>query len=165
MPNTPNLHVLFGWLQIHAVHNLPSNKLEDWKKDHPHCQTNYKNNCLYAARPQLVMPKLSRELPGGGIFTNYQSALCLTAPHQSRSIWQLPEWFHPADGKSALSYHGDIRRWKMENSFAILDIAKIGQEFVLNCEDYPEAISWLAKLFEDSPPSVAPTSSRQRWAE
>jgi hypothetical protein len=151
VPNAPDIHVLFGWLQIQAVHNLSLGdlELEEWKKEHPHCQTNYKNNCLYVARRQLAIPELSRELSGGGIFTNYRSNLCLTAPNQSRSIWQLPEWFHPAEGKSDLSYHGDIRRWKKENSFAILDTAKIGQEFVLDCEDYPEAIPWLAKLFEN----------------
>jgi hypothetical protein len=34
----------------------------------------------------------------------------------------------------------------MDGDTALLQSAERGQEFVLDCEDYPEAIQWLSQL-------------------
>jgi hypothetical protein len=42
-----------------------------------------------------------------------------------------------------LTYHGDLSRWRTSTAGVTLDSAARGQEFVLDCDDYPEAIEWL----------------------
>jgi hypothetical protein len=60
--------------------------------------------------------------------------------------WLLPEWFHPDRRDSALTYHGGAARWQRSKAGVILDSAYRGQEFVLNCDHYPEAINWIREL-------------------
>ena len=45
-----------------------------------------------------------------------------------------------------LTYHGDQSRWQRVNEGVMLKAASTGQEFVLDCDDYPEAVTWLAEL-------------------
>jgi hypothetical protein len=45
-----------------------------------------------------------------------------------------------------LTYHGDEARWQQVKDGVMLTAASRGQEFVLNCNDYPEAVCWLAEL-------------------
>jgi hypothetical protein len=58
----------------------------------------------------------------------------------------LPEWFQPKQRGSVLTYHGDPSRWRRLKEGVMLNAASRGQEFVLNCDDYPEAVNWLAEL-------------------
>ena len=58
----------------------------------------------------------------------------------------LPEWFHPKRRGSVLTYHGDQSRWQQVTDGVMLTAVSRGQEFVLDCDDYPEAINWLAEL-------------------
>jgi len=58
----------------------------------------------------------------------------------------LPKWMYPANGKKPLSYHGELTRWKMENEETKLKLVGRGQEFVLDCDDYPEAVDWAKVL-------------------
>jgi hypothetical protein len=58
----------------------------------------------------------------------------------------LPEWFDPQGRGSVLTYHGDESRWQKVKGGVRLTAASRGQEFVLNCDDYQEAIKWLADL-------------------
>lgn len=77
----------------------------------------------------------------------YSDSLCLTAASSAGpSGWLLPRWFHLAGRDSALSYHGDRKRWRTTSKGTLLDSAKRGQEFVLDCDDYPESYEWLAGL-------------------
>jgi hypothetical protein len=46
-----------------------------------------------------------------------------------------------------LSRHADIRRWRRTSEWVYLDTVPIGQEFVLDCKEYPEAFEWLAEVF------------------
>ena len=45
-----------------------------------------------------------------------------------------------------LTYHSDESRWQRVNEGVMLKAVSRGQEFVLDCDDYPEAITWLAEL-------------------
>jgi hypothetical protein len=50
---------------------------------------------------------------------------------------------------SVLTYHGDQSRWQQVKDGVMLTAVSRGQEFILDCGDYPEAINWLAELLPD----------------
>ncbi len=56
---------------------------------------------------------------------------------------------YPGAEKSALSYHADLNRWEMREGYTRLRSVGRGQEFVLDCEEYPEAVEWLAAVLHD----------------
>lgn len=152
-PKSPDLHVLFGWLQVGAVHHPSPEILRHlpWTVDHPHCieQGWGDNNAIYVAAPTLNLPGLDRDaLPGAGVFPHFHPALQLTQTGRSRSIWQLPAWMHPRQRASSLSYHHAPNIWETDGDRVILKSRPRGQEFVLDVDHYPEAESWLANLFQ-----------------
>jgi len=145
----PDLHVLYGWMQIQLVEPVEKILLSDktrWAHYHPHCLADFNgSNVIYRSRRYLKFPQrktVTRQLPGAGLFKNYRTDLCLTAPGYSRSTWRLPVWMHPADRNSALSYHTDHKRWQKDGCHTFLKSAARGQEFVLDLEDYPEGFDW-----------------------
>ena len=145
----PDLHVIFGWLQIEqrlSVDNLSS--IPSWASYHPHCKPEKSSNIdsIYIATDQINLPNTLVDKPGAGTFKRFNQALCLTAPGRSRSVWQLPSWFHPNGKKSTLSYHKTMRRWTQENGYVLLNSVGRGQEFILDCEEYPESVDWLYSL-------------------
>lgn len=153
----PDLHVLFGWLEVDEVLPVVSDRLgclqrHPWIADHPHvARPNHYNNSLnhlYVATPT------SRYLPnatfGAGQFHQYKEPLRLTQPGKKRSEWRLPGWFMPDNGKPPLSYHPIGPRWSRDEQGVVLKTAAKGQEFVLNGDHYPEAQPWLRKLLEES---------------
>ena len=147
--DAPDLHVIFGWLQIER--RIPINneaQIPSWASDHPHCKrTNHSSlDSIYISTDYLSLPGITIDKPGAGVFQSFNPALCLTAPGMSRSIWRLPGWFYPGEGKSSLSYHEDANRWKLDGDYVLLNSATRGQEFVLDCEEYPEAIDWVCSM-------------------
>lgn len=151
VPHAPDLHVLFGWLQIESrLAIAPAAPLPDWLSYHPHVgnRQTYAQNALYVAAPRLTVRSHRCPIPGAGVFPQFAPALQLTAPTAaSRSLWELPRWFHPAGRASTLSYHGKPGRWQLSDRSVFLRNVGQGQEFVLDCDHYPEAIDWLAELF------------------
>ncbi|MDH5824072.1 hypothetical protein QFW77_13900 [Luteimonas sp. RD2P54] len=153
VPRAPDLHVLFGWLEVGAV--LPVVLRREaclarypWIADHPHVANpeHYASpsNTLYVARARS---RLAPRRAGGGVFPRYRPELRLTAEGESRSIWTLPSWFHPAPGRAALSYHGRPSRWRITGAGCRLHSVPKGQEFVMDvggCES--EAETWLRNL-------------------
>ena len=97
---------------------------------------------------ELVLPGLrTPEVPGGGLFPALTPKLQLTEPSCARtSQWLLPEWFDPRGRRSVLTYHGDESRWQKVKDGVMLTAASRGQEFILDCDHYPEAIRWVAEL-------------------
>lgn len=147
--NAPNLHIIFGWLQIEqrlSVDLLAS--IPNWALEHPHCKTDKYNrlDSIYISTERVELPNRVINQPGAGMFKKYHPALCLTATGESRSVWQLPSWFHPKDKRSSLSYHSCLSRWSRANDYVLLNTVGRGQEFVLDSEDYPESIDWLCSL-------------------
>jgi hypothetical protein len=148
--DAPDLHVIFGWLQIEQwIPTRDRAQIPVWAYDHPHVigQPPSGPDMLYIATEHLALPGLQIELPGGGVFEHFDPALCLTATGPKRSVWRLPGWFHPGAGRTPLTYHGNLRRWTPDGDYVLLQTVGRGQEFVLDCEAYPEAIGWLADLF------------------
>lgn len=149
----PDIHAIFGWLQIErrlTVDDLTCLPL--WTRDHPHCkpQKYAKLDNLYIATEQLALPGLVDKRPGGGVFSHFRSTLQLTAPGQSRSVWKLPYWFYPILAQPGLTYHHNRTRWQRQVDYVELRTVGRGQEFVLDSQTYPEAIEWVADIFNDN---------------
>jgi hypothetical protein len=142
--DSPDLHVLFGWLEIGEV--LAGSALQappEWLRRHPHLDGAYRQgDHVYIARTRGTLAE-----EGAGTFRRYSSALQLTAVEsRSRSVWRLPAWFTPGDGRPPLSCHARADRWTPEGSTVLLSTVGRGQEFVLDSADYPEVLLWAASL-------------------
>lgn len=150
------IHVIWGWLQVGAVVGVDDARLllgrdtHAWMADHPHFAfpVGTPNNTLYAAAARLELPGKQQacDVPAAGVFEEYASERQLTAPGAPGvSVWKLPAWFLPC-GRPALSYHEDPARWSIRDGSAFLRSAARGQEFVLNADQYPEAVEWAGAL-------------------
>lgn len=145
------MHVIFGWLQIAervAISDWPSDAV--WALYHPHFRRESQSkNVLYVATERLSLPGIDSpiSIDGGGLSTCFSPRLRLTGhdfPGPSR--WLLPGWFHPGTRGSVLSYHGDPSRWGVPKAGVTLRSVSKGQEFVLDCDKFPEAIKWSYEL-------------------
>jgi Nucleotide modification associated domain 3 len=149
--DSPDLHVIFGWLQIEQrIPVARRSRIPAWACDHAHCRRAQPLalDSLYIATERITLPGISQAKPGVGIFPRYHPSLCLTdqEPYASRRVWRLPRWMSPVAGRPALTYHADLKRWETHEDHVLLRSAGRGQEFVLDCADYPEAAEWLANL-------------------
>lgn len=147
----PDLHVLFGWLEVGELLSLDEDRAPEWASDHPHVRwLRRTENTLYVGR-------------SGGLFRRFRSELRLTAPGKSRSVWRLPEWFFPGSGRPPLGGHGrDLSRWIREEGATILRTAPRGQEFVLDADAYPEADPWARELIvRHSGDATSPLQERE----
>lgn len=148
-------HAVFGWLQIERILAVdsPACQALAWARYHPHLNRKpNRNNTIYLASDELVLQGRRRlGLPGCGAFPLYSEELRLTAPGSEKvSLWRLPQWFHPSGRRSALTYHSDPFAWQRQGDAVLLRTVGRGQEFVLDCDDYPEAVGWVAGLLPGS---------------
>lgn len=156
--STPSIHCLFGWLEIGD--HLPivtcreeSLRKYPWIIHHPHmaypdAYTDARNT-LYIARTHS---QYSTEAEfGAGRFPLFSRQLQLSKPGQPlKSHWSLPVWFDPVGERKPLTYHKNPDRWERDTETTVtLRSAPIGQEFVLDTNDYPEAESWVKSLFSN----------------
>lgn len=143
----PDLHVLFGWLEVEemlsgvALHAPPA-----WLRRHPHLDgTHRPKDHVYVAG---IRGSLASK--GAGVLGRYSTVRQLTAPGSTtRSVWRLPAWFLPSDGRPALSYHSNPARWTREGDTVLLSTVGRGQEFVLDSTHHPEASPWVASLLAE----------------
>jgi hypothetical protein len=150
-----DLHVIFGWLQIERRLDASDlDALPAWAMDHPHSGSLYFEppNSLYLATDRLCLPGSPPGLPGAGLFRRFLPCLQLTARGMSRSVWALPAWLYPGEGRPGLSYHRDLSRWQREGERVLLNTVGRGQEFVLDSDCYPEGGGWLAGIFSAALP-------------
>ncbi|WP_424683536.1 hypothetical protein [Frateuria sp. YIM B11624] len=150
---SPQLHVLFGWLEIEQVLSIGAGRADaiaqhPWIATHPHIANHEAytspNNALYVARKDSA---LAEGCPGGGLFRRFSPSLQLTdRGEKNRSIWSLPEWFHPDNGREPLSYHGNLSRWSKGDGLCRLKSVAKGQEFVLDIGGLPQATEWATDL-------------------
>jgi hypothetical protein len=151
--DAPDLHVIYGWLQIEQRLSVRDREaIPTWALEHQHClrttrtTTITEKDCIYISTEKLRLPGIQLSKPGAGTFRKFHQALCLTSPGETRSVWRLPNWFFPENGKTPLTYHKTPNRWTANDKYVQLRSAGRGQEFVLDCKEYPEAIEWLASL-------------------
>jgi hypothetical protein len=89
--SAPDLHVIFGYLQIGKIINSEKD-ISTWMKYHPHCKAErwcVKNNAIYVARDTLTW---DNKIPGAGVF-KFSKELVLTKEGFTRSNWDLPDFF------------------------------------------------------------------------
>ena len=150
--NTPKLHILWGWLQIAQIC-----KVDDIRHDGKfgwatyHCQFGWPSdpsNTLYIAADRLDLNG-TEMAAGAGVFPKVHERLILTRKGQSMSNWRLPRFFYPDRGKIPLTYHRDLNRWERDHDHAYLRSVGRGQEFVMRCDQYPEAVDWLSELISE----------------
>jgi hypothetical protein len=149
-PDSPAKHIIWGWLQIETKTAVDETTAAQWPwvKYHHHLHFQSRpSNTVYIARKKLDLPALAnQQVAGGGIFPKFIPKLQLTAPDSPVSCWKLPLWMFPEGKASALSYHGNLNRWRRQDDHVLLQVVGRGQEFVLDCTDYPEAIEWIGNL-------------------
>lgn len=146
---TDGFHTIFGWLQIGDIISVyDKSKIPKWASYHPHFsrQPTNINDVVYIATEKLILFNQETDLSGAGILHNFEKKLILTHSNRNRSIWNLPTFFYPHFDKKPMSYHEDISRWKIENNRCILNTVSRGQEFVIDCNYYPELTNWLLTI-------------------
>ncbi len=147
--DAPDLHVIFGWLQIGAAHNVDDALAArlPWAAYHPHLSDGRARrlNKLYIASDRL--DSLGLDLPGAGALPRFRPELCLTKlePYRGRSIWRLPRWMRYC-AVAPLSRHADRARWRRFHDHVELRTVPVGQEFVLDLDAYRQARAWLRNL-------------------
>ena len=150
--NVRPCHVIWGWLQIGEVLPIESSKPPsgyEWAEYHPHFrQEGESNNVVYLASRHLEIDNVDTDrLLGGGVFSHFSTSQQLTAPlAENKTTWSLPAWFHPTGHRAPLTYHADARRWRLQGERTELKTVSRGQEFILDCDEYPEAVGWVCDL-------------------
>ena len=153
VPGSPDVHVLFGWLQVGDVVSAADiYALPAWARYHPHAsrKTHPSKDVIYVPAAQSRIDGRAVGVHGAGVFGDYSPRLQLTEPGQTRSVWKLPKWFNPRGRDSALSYHRSPTRWEVLPEHVRLRTVGRGQEFVLDSSDYPESLDWIGSLLEQS---------------
>ena len=150
---SPELHILWGWLQIDEKYRVADIGPNDvpWSRHHPHIVSKYGDdrNTVYAASMKLDLGGEDDRCKsvGWGVFPRFDQRLVLTNPNGAGvSDWRLPQWFYPDENKPPLTYHRDRKRWRRDTHYAYLKSVGRGQEFVLDLAYYPEAMDWLSDL-------------------
>ena len=152
VPNAPDVHRLFGWLQVSEVVSVGENlsvarSVRPWLSAHPHLNRRWRNNTVYIASETLNVEGLTAR-SGAGLFSGNADRFTLTAPGStSRGKWRLPWWFYPPGSCPTLSYHPDNDRWRRRKPWVYVKTVDRGQEFVFDAGGIPEANVWLRELF------------------
>lgn len=155
IPGAPDLHVIWGWMQIDDVISVSSGAHPAWAQYHPHLAVpRGPGNTLYVARDKLTLNGIALDIPGAGVFNHFDDRLRLTKEGSNRSLWRLPSWIAPDALRPALGYHSDLSRWQRDGDGVDLRSAARGQEFVLDTRWYPEAYDWVHGLLEAGHPAA-----------
>ncbi len=154
VPGAPGFHALFGWLQVGGRIDVPSqdaSHVPEWLSDHPHvahaARFAGQSNTIYVGADELRLGAEVRD-DAGGRFNVWSDALRLSADGGNRSVWKVPNWLDPLQGRAALSFHGRPERWSRRDGSLYLQTVAKGQEFVLDCREYPESIEWASELIK-----------------
>lgn len=160
------IHALWGWLQVDEVLDVSHGKPVPyaWAAYHPHCYRHHEaNNVIYTARQHLTLGGENRQLPGAGVFPFLRPELQLTAMDSTKpTLWALPFWFYPEADKKPLTYHTNLNRWQREGERTLLQSVYRGQEFVLDAQDYPEALGWVEAILQLGPGSAPKSKGSNR---
>lgn len=127
--NAPDLHILYGYLQIGEVITRKE-KVPEWLIDQPHFAYEESwekgKNAMFISSRQL---SFAPELPGAGVFKMRPDRI-LTKPGMTRRYWDLPDFFREV----SITCHPNP--WR-EDCF---ESVCLGQEFVM--EATPPILDW-----------------------
>ncbi|MCK4653349.1 MAG: hypothetical protein KAU01_02770 [Candidatus Cloacimonetes bacterium] len=134
-------HIIFGYLQIAEIVKLDNKRAENIKKgfpelnwafNHPHLRNKSSINSLYIAEKS-------------GVF-KYNEKLVLTKKGYSKSIWELPCYFHPKFG-TKISRHSNKERFRIDGEKLTLETIGLGQDFLVSGNEKIE--KWCISLIEN----------------
>jgi Nucleotide modification associated domain 3 len=132
---SPDLHIIFGYLQIGEIYRH-GDKFPEYAKGHPHCDKMHENmttNCIYVAKDRLTF----NETLLGAETLNFNKNLVLTKQGMTKGKWDLPEFFKEFE----ISYHtSDSFK---DGYFKSVDR---GQEFVIKPNE--KLTMWAKELIE-----------------
>ena len=132
-------HVMFGYLEIGEIFKVDSEKeLPVWMQRHPHADGNHRkqiNNTIYVASDRLT---LDGNFPGYGTF-KFSDKVVLTKPGETRSCWQLPDFFR----ELKISYKP---KWEKD----YVRVAAKGQEFVVQGKESIALKKWVLDIIRTS---------------
>lgn len=137
-------HIMFGYLQVGEIIDLSKASIEVKEKYHwhPHVQNDYgNNNLLFLAAKKPIHLKKSF-----GTF-KYNERLVLTRQGYRKSIWDLPDFFHPNKG-TKISRHQTKSRYQMRGDRLVLQTVGIGQDFVVHARD-SKVKNWAINLVNE----------------
>jgi hypothetical protein len=153
----PAIHVIFGWLQVGSICNLPDDPIPANLQNHPHAipssivrdelaRFRKASNTIYCARQHLTFKP---ELPGAGVFgkfnpddTNHPRQITKANQDQA-SLWCIPSFFHGLSNMGTKHPNPSGGLWEPQRKGP-------GQEFVLDVDGKePEVSDWLEKLFRN----------------
>ena len=143
----PDVHHLFGWLQIDKIIKGNSeilNFLSENKLSHPHGTTDitqFKNNTIYIASKNMTISDSMRDITGHGIFKKTAKNLILTEIGKARSRWRFPKKYFT----NTKNLFRNRLKWKDEEK-CLVNCSGIGQEFILNAQDNPSVVEWASYL-------------------
>ena len=136
--NSPDLHVIYGYLQIGEIYRH-GDKFPEYAIGHPHYEkvhSDLKSNCIYIAKDRLTF---NETLSGAGNL-NYNKNLVLTKEKMTKGKWELPQFMHELN----ISHHTGTNTYGfIENYFQSADI---GQEFVISPSE--KLTLWAKELIE-----------------
>lgn len=154
VPRAPDLHLLFGWLEVADVLPIVARREEvlqqyPWAATHVHAEN--PAHYAHALNHLYIAAEASRFVPGragGGYFKAFSPALQLSAQGATKSVWDVPCWMGPDEGRAPLTYHGDPKRWERRGpGWRLRTVAK-GQEFVCQLENRDAADPWIRELIQ-----------------
>jgi hypothetical protein len=154
----PDLHVVFGYLQVEAVFKNPQipQLLMGYPglSDHPHvCAPRNINpkNRLFVARQNLTLPGVSNQLAGSGLF-KFHPKLVLTRKDSYGSWKSRSRWLLRNIGKNSnqqppfIRDAGVFKNWQRVGSdWEVTDFGR-GQEFIID-SSFPGALPWACSFF------------------
>lgn len=147
VPHAPDLHVIYGYLEVGKVIDISKDPLPNWANQHVHvaCRSQFTRggNVLFVAKEQSTWLPDNK---GAGIFSIHPH-LILTDPQRNpirRTHWRLPSCFFAADKACRLSYHRHKYGVNSDNDSYQMKAASRGQEFVSDLT--PEVAQWVQEL-------------------
>jgi hypothetical protein len=152
--DAPDLHVVFGYLQVDAVYNnaqIPQ-LLQRYSGliDHPHVcapRTGNQMNRIFVARQTLALPGVSIELPGAGVFGFDPKRVLTRNGVKSRTQWLLRGIGTGSNAQPPFVRRaGKFMNWKKVGcDWEVTDFGR-GQEFIID-SSFPGALPWARSFF------------------
>ena len=148
----PAQHLIWGWLQIGNIIQVTESTPHEypWLAYHPHlvCLDD-PNNHIYVASKELLLENKATASTGAGVIAQLSELITLTEKGSTKpSVWTLPDWFFPSKKRVAMTYHRKLERWSKRDGKTRLQSTARGQEFILDADQYPEAISWVKEIVQ-----------------
>ncbi|MGB0525225.1 MAG: hypothetical protein ACPGJS_19790 [Flammeovirgaceae bacterium] len=131
----PDLHLIWGYLEIGEIIDLSRTSPPSWMDYHAHCvfKEDYQSgqlNSVFIAKERATV--FDAALGASMLAYNDQLVLTERQGNKNRGLWRLPSCFFDQNQKCLLSYHEKRFGTPKKRGWLNLASANRGQEFVLD---------------------------------